>query len=150
MQRAFVEAYADTEDRPDSTDRSTFHAFVGYKGARSRYGVEYATQTRTATAGPDQTVSVASLFGAWDVGEKLSLLARVDRSFDGIPDAGDIPYLGLAADTKFDLGILWLEYRVHRIISVIPNLEYVAYRETDGRPAPDDDLIARLTLYVRF
>ena len=35
-----VEAYADTEDRPDSTDRSTFHAFAGYRGARSRYGVD--------------------------------------------------------------------------------------------------------------
>jgi hypothetical protein len=145
-----VEAYADTEDRPDSTDRRTFHAFAGYKGARSRYGVEYATQRRTATEVPDQTVAVASLFGAWDVGEKLSLLARVDRAFDGIPDAGAIPYLGLAADTKFDLAIFGVEYRVHRMISVIPNLEYVAYRETDGVPAPADDLIARLTLYVRF
>lgn len=145
-----VEAYADTEDRPDSTDRTTFHAFAGYKGTRSRYGVEYATQKRTAREGPDQTVTVASVFGAWEAGEKLSLLARLDRSFDGIPDAGDIPYLGLAADTKFDLAIVGAEYRVHRMISVIPNLEYVAYRETDGRPAPDDDLIARLTLYVRF
>jgi hypothetical protein len=145
-----VEAYADTEDRPDSSDRRTFHAFAGYRGARSRYGVEYATQKRTSTGGPDQTVAVASVYGAWDAGEKLSLLARVDRSFDGIPDAGDIPYLGLAADTRFDLAIVGLEYRVHRAISVLPNLEYVAYRETGGRPAPDDDLIARLTLYVRF
>ena len=95
-------------------------------------------------------MSVASVFGAWDLGEKLSLLARVDRSFDGIPDAGDIPYLGLAEDTEFDLFLVGLDYRVHRMVSVIPNVEYVAYRETDGVPAPDDDLIARLTLYVRF
>jgi hypothetical protein len=37
------ERYAVAEDRPDSTDRTTFHAFAGFKGARSRYGVEYAT-----------------------------------------------------------------------------------------------------------
>jgi hypothetical protein len=51
-----VEAYADTEDRPDSTDRSTFHAFAGYKGTRSRYGVGCATQRRTSGggAGPDR------------------------------------------------------------------------------------------------
>jgi hypothetical protein len=36
------------------------------------------------------------------------------------------------------------------MVSLIPNVEYVAYRETDGRPAPDDDLIARLTLSVQF
>lgn len=145
-----VEAYADTEDRSDSTDRTTFHAFVGFKGTRSRYGVEYATQDRETAGGPDQAVAVASIFGAWDLGEKLSLLARIDRSFDGIPDAGDIPYLGLAADTRFDFFLAGVECRIHRAVSVIPNVEYVAYRETDGRPAPDDDLIARLTLYVRF
>lgn len=78
----------------------------------------------------------------------MSLLARIDRAFDGIPDAGDIPYLGLAEDTEFDLFLVGLDYRIHKMISLIPNVEYVAYRETDGRPAPDDDLIARLTLSV--
>jgi hypothetical protein len=145
-----VELYGDTEDRPDSSDRTTFHAFVGLRGARSRYGVEYATQERQAAGGPDRTVSVASVFGAWDLGEKLGLLARADRSFDGIPDAGDIPYLGLAEDTEFDFFLVGLEYRLHRAVSVVPNMEYVTYRETDGLPAPDDDLIARLTLSVTF
>ena len=145
-----VELYGDTEDRPDSSDRTTFHAFVGLRGARSRYGVEDATQERQAAEGPDRTVSVASVFGAWDLGEKLSLLARVDRSFDGIPDAGDIPYLGLAEDTELDLLLVGLDYRIHRAVSVVPNVEVVTYRETDGVPAPDDDLIARLTLSVTF
>jgi len=145
-----VELYADVEDRPDSTNRTTFHAFAGFKGARSRYGFEYARQNREAEEGPDQTVAVASVFGVWDLAEKLSVLARVDRAFDGIPDAGSIPYLGLAADTEFDLALVGLDYRIHRMVSLIPNVEYVTYRETDGRPAPDDDLIARLTLYVRF
>jgi hypothetical protein len=145
-----VEVYGDTEDRPESTDRTTFHAFVGLSGVRSRYGFEYATQERRAAEGPDRTVSVASVFGAWDLGEKLSLLARVDRSFDGIPDAGEIPYLGLAEDTEFDLFLLGLDYRVHRAVRVVPNVEYVAYRDTRGVPAPGDDLIARLTLSVTF
>jgi hypothetical protein len=145
-----VEVYADAEDRPDSTNRTTFHGFVGFKGTRSRYGVEYATQKREAAEGPDQTVAVGSIFSVWDLGEKLSILARVDRAFDGIPDAGAIPYLGLAADTEFDLALVGLDYRIHKMVSVIPNVEYVAYRETDGRPAPDDDVIARLTLSIQF
>ena len=145
-----VEVYADTEDRPESADRSTFHAFAGFRGARSRYGVEFATQKREAAEDPDRTVSVASFFGVWELGGKVSVLARFDRAFDGIPDAGDIPYLGLAGDTEFDLFLVGLDYRIHRMISVIPNAEYVAYRESGGAPAPDDDLIARLTLTVRF
>jgi len=145
-----VELYADAEYRPDSTDRTTFHGFVGYRGAGSRFAVEYATQKREAAEGPDQTVAVASVFGVWDLGENLSLLARVDRSFDGIPDAGSIPDLGLAEETEFDLALVGLDYRLHKMVSLIPDVEYVAYRETDGRPAPDDDLIARLTLSVWF
>lgn len=116
-------------------------------GSSRDFGVAWKGR---AAEGPDRTVSVASVFGAWDLGEKLSLLARVDRSFDGIPDAGDIPYLGLAEDTELDLLLVGLDYRIHEMVSVIPNVEAVADRKTGGIPAPDDDLIARLTLFVRF
>ena len=62
---------------------------------------------------------------------------------DGLADA-----LSQVADP--DLALLGLDYRIHKMVSLIPNVEYVAYSETDGRPAPDDDLISRLTLYVQF
>lgn len=145
-----VELDGDVEDRPDSTDRAPFHAFAGFRTAGSRSGAELATQERETAHGPDETVSVASVFGAWDLGGKLSLLSRVDRAFDGIPDAGSIPYLGLVADTAFDLVLVGLDFRIRRNVSVVPNVEHVAYRETDGRPAPGDDAIARPTLSVRF
>ena len=149
-QQVIVELYADTEDRPESADRTTYHAFLGFLAARSRYGVEYASQNRQAAEGADQTLAVGSMFGVWDLSEKLSLLARVDRSFDGNPDADEVPYLALAENTEFDLALIGLDCKLQRAISLVPNLEYVAYRETEGTPAPDDDLIARLTLFVRF
>jgi hypothetical protein len=148
--QVIVEFYADVEDRPGSTDRSTYHAFVGFKGAAFHSGVEYASQDRQTDAGPDQTIAVGSVFGVWDFAEKLSLLARIDRSFDGNPEAEQIPYWVLANDTKFDLALVGLDYRIQRVVSLIPNIGYVAYRETDGRPAPDNDLIVRLTLSCQF
>ena len=145
-----IEAYADFEDRPESADRTTYHGFVGFRGARFRSGAEYASQDRQVAGGADQTLAVGSVFGVWDWSAQASLLARVDRAFDGNPEAGQIPYLGLAENTKFDLALVGVEYRLHSAISLIPNVEYVAYRETNGIPPPDDDVIARLTLYVRF
>jgi hypothetical protein len=144
------EIYGDFEDRPDSTDRTTYQGFAGWKGERSRYGLQYAWQDREATTGPGESVSVASLFGIWDVSGKSSLIARYDRSFDGYPDADRIPYLPIANDTEFDLAILGWDYRLRRQISLMPNIEYVLYRATDGVPAPDDDLYGKLTLYYQF
>jgi hypothetical protein len=145
-----AEVYGDFEDRPESADRTTFHGFVGFRGGRFRSGVEYASQDRQVAGGADQTLAVGSVFGVLDWSAKVSLLARFDRSFDGNPDAAQIPYLGLAENTEFDLALLGVDYRIDRSISLIPNVEYVAYRGTGGLPAPADDLIARLTLYVRF
>ena len=144
------EIYGDFEDRPDSTDRTTYQAFAGWKGARSRYGLQYAWQDRDATTGPGESVSVASLFGIWDVSGQSSLIARYDRSFEGYPDADKIPYLPIANGTKFDLAILGWDYRLRRQISLMPNVEYVLYRDTHGVPAPDDDLYGKLTLYYQF
>lgn len=144
------EIYGDFEDRPDSTDRATYQAFAGWKGGRSRYGLQYAWQDRDATTGPGESVSVASLFGIWDVSGQSSLIARFDRSFDGYPDAEKIPYLPIANGTKFDLAILGWDYRLRKQISLMPNVEYVLYRDTHGVPAPDDDLYGKLTLYYQF
>jgi len=145
-----LEIYADAEDRPDSTARTTYHAFVGFKAAKSRYGIEYALQDRQVADAPDEALAVASVFGVWDCAAKLSLLARFDRAFDGNSEASEIPYLVLADNTKLDFALLGLDYKIHPKISLIPNLEYVTYRETDGLPPPDDDLIARLTLFFQF
>jgi hypothetical protein len=148
--RLVVELYADTENRPGSTDRTTYQGFLGWKGEKSRYGLQYASQDRQVTTGPDETLAIGSVFGVWDLSAKASLLARYDRSFDVNPEGDKIPYLVIAKDSEFDLAMFGLDYKIARKISVLPNAEYVMYRETDGRPAPDDDLIAKLTLYFQF
>lgn len=145
-----LELYADSEDRPGSTDWTTYQAFLGWKGERSRYGLQYASQDRQVPPGPDQRLAIGSAFAVWDLSPKMSLLARYDRSFDGNPEADKIPYFVIAKDAEFDLALLGLDYRIASKISLIPNVESVMYRENDGNPAPDDDLIAKVTLYFQF
>ncbi|MGH8035724.1 MAG: hypothetical protein ACREO9_10900, partial [Lysobacterales bacterium] len=142
--------YADYEDRPDHTNRNTYQGFLGLKTERARYGLLYAWQNREQQGAPDAPVSLASIFGAWDVSEKSSLVARYDHNFDGYPDASQIPYLVFANNTEFDFAILGWNYQFNQQISFGPNLEYTAYRETDGIPAPDNDLMIRGTLYYQF
>jgi hypothetical protein len=144
------ELYADTEDRPDSADRTTYQGFLGWKGERCRVGLQYAHQERQLEGGPDEPLAVGSLFGVVDLSSRLTLLLRYDRSFDGNPEAGKIPYFRFADDTEFDLALAGLDWALAKKIRLIPNVEYVSYRETAGRAAPDDDLIARLTLFFSF
>ena len=145
-----AQIYADYEERPGATDRSTLQASVGWTGSRSRYGLQYAVQDREVEEGPDDEVAVASAFGVWRVTKQGALVARYDRSFDGYSDADRIPYLHIAADTPFDLAVLAWEQKLQHKISLIPNLEYVTYRDSGDAKAPDDDLYGRLTLYFPF
>jgi len=145
-----AQAYADYEDRPGETDRATWQLFVGWSGAHSRLGLQYAAQTREVTGAPDDDLSVASAFGRWKLTDAGTLVARYDRSFDGYPDASRIPYFRFADDVPFDLAILGWEHALPGKISLIPNLEYVRYRGDGDRETPDDDLYARLTLYYPF
>jgi hypothetical protein len=148
--RWVFEIYADRDDRPGSTDRTTYQAFAGWRGAKGRFGVQYASQDRQAATGPDATLALGSAIAVWDLSERWSLLARLDRSFDPNPEADRILYLVPAKNTEFDLIVLGLDYRLHKKISLIPNLQWVRYRGTDGSAAPGDDLIGRLTLYFQF
>jgi len=150
MDRLVMQAYADYEDRPGTSDRTTWQAFLGWSGERSRYGLQYASQNRESPDGPDDTIAVASAFGVWKLTSQGTLIARYDRSFDGYPDATGIPYLRIVNQTRFDLAIVGWEQRLASRVSLIPNFEYVRYRSTDGAAAPDDDLYGRLTLFYEF
>jgi len=145
-----AQVYADYEDRPGETDRSTLHAFAGWTGPRSRYGLQYAVQDREVEAAPDEDVAVASAFGVWQLTDQGALVVRYDRNFDGYSDADQIPYLRIAAETPFDLAILAWEQKLKHRISLIPNIEYVTYRENGDAKTPDDDLYGRLTLFFEF
>ena len=107
-------------------------------------------QDREVEDAPDEDVAVASAFGVWQLTDQGALVVRYDRSFDGYSDADQIPYLRIAADTPFDLAILAWEQKLKHRISLIPNIEYVTYRDNGDAKELDDDLYGRVTLYFEF
>ena len=144
------ELYGDFEDRPASTDRTTFGAFAGFKAKKGRFGLQYFTQDRDVAGGATQTLSVGSAFGVVELAPKYNLILRYDRSFDGNPEADKIPYLVLAKNFEFDLALVGVEYKLAKKISLTPNVEFVTYRDTSGVAAPDDDVFGKLTLFFQF
>lgn len=90
------------------------------------------------------------MFGAVDVRDDVSVLARYDRMFDVNPEASKIAYLPMEPDSKSNLLIFGVEYRPLETISVIPNVEYVFFDDPAGPESRDGDWIPRLTFSYRF
>ncbi len=145
-----VEGYGDYEDRTNSGDRQTYHGFAGYKADRLRAGVQYVQQNRN-DVGEDTELRIVSGFVAAAANDKLWLFARVDRNLDPNPDGNAIAYIPFdpTAANTFILG--GVDYRLADMVSLSPNVEVVVYDEPEaGGPAPDTDVIPRLTFSCKF
>ena len=148
--RWFVELYADTENRPGETDRRTYQAFLGHKGERYRCGALYGRQHRETGPGTDLDLDIVSVFGVFELKEKINLLARIDRMFDPNPDGAKIDYIPFDPTARSTLAVVGVDFAVRARFSLIPNIEAVFYDAPGGGPDPDDDLIARFTVFARF
>lgn len=144
------ELYADSDDRPGRSDRTTYHAFLGFKTKAQRYGLQYLQQDRQRPSGGDLRVRVASAYGVWKLTERGSLLARFDRALDPNPEGDRIPYLVLSKNHEFNFFLVGFDWTVSSKIHFIPNVELVRYRAQAGLPTPEDVAIGRLTLFVEF
>ncbi|HEX7155523.1 MAG TPA: hypothetical protein VF618_28925 [Thermoanaerobaculia bacterium] len=136
-----LEVYADREDRPGATDRTLLQAFAGLQNKRFRAGLHYGQQSRDG--GND--IAFASAFGAMTVRPNVSVLGRVDRMFDANPEGEQIPYLPFSATSASTLFIAGVDWKLHRYVSVIPNVEFVTYDDD-----LENDLFARVTLSFVF
>ena len=114
---------------------------------RPVFGLQYSDQVRDNSPG----IELASLFGVVDLSENWSFLGRVDRLFEPSIRGEDIAYLPFDPDAKATLLILGVEARPYKFFSLIPNIEYIHYDDPSGpEPRPEDDLLVRLTLYMKF
>ena len=142
------EFYGDFEDPFSEGDgRRTLQGFLGYRTETARLGLQYSHQDRNDSQG----VELASLFGVVDFSENWSLLGRVDRLFEPSIRGEDIAYLPFDPDATATLLILGVEARPFKFFSLIPNIEYIQYDDPSGpEPKPDNDLLVRLTFYLKF
>lgn len=141
------ELYADTEDR-GAEDRTTLQAVAGYRGTGYRLGAQYAQQQRKRPT-EDSDLDLASVFAVWSVRENLNLIARVDRMFDPNPEGDRIAYLPFDPTGESTLVIAGVDFRLHRNLGVVPNVEWITY-ESGPAGTPGDDLFARVTFYYSF
>ncbi|HEX9985730.1 MAG TPA: porin [Thermoanaerobaculia bacterium] len=135
------EAYGDREDRPGATDRTLLQAFGAVQKKGFRAGVQYMHQIRQG--GP--TIDVGSVFAVKNLRDDLAVLARVDRLFDPLPDGETTPYHPLSNRSEATLFIAGVDWKIHRYVSVIPNLEVVTYDED-----VEIDVVPRLTFSLVF
>ena len=138
--------YADFENRPGPTNRTTFQFFGMYRTEGGRVGLQYAHQDRDA----DPDLDLLSLFGVLDLGEKITLLGRVDRTLDPNPAGDTIAYLPFDPTAEATLIIAGVDFKVHPKVSFIPNVEAVLYDGQGGAPDPDNDLVGRVTFVFQY
>jgi hypothetical protein len=145
-----VEGYADFEDRPENSDRTTFRGMAGYKSDKARAGVEYVQQTRDLTAGGSMDLRLVSGFGTAKVGAKVWIVARVDHALDAGAKAGR-PYIPIDGSTTSTFILGGVEFRSSDAVTFTPNVEIVTYGAPDGGgPTPDTDIVPRITFMVKF
>ena len=142
------ELYGDFEDPWSKGDgRRTLQGFMGYRTESARLGLQYSHQDRD----DNQGIELASLFGVADFSEQWSFLGRVDRLFEPSIRGEDIAYLPFDPDATATLFILGVEARPFEFFSLVPNIEYIRYDDPDGpEHRPEDDLLVRLTFYLKF
>lgn len=142
----FFEAYGDWDDRPGRTDRYTWQAFAAYQRAGYRLGLHFVQQGRQQEGGKTEKLELASGFLVARLGEKLNVLARVDRMFDANPEGAKIPYLPFDPNARSVFVVAGLDYTPHASVHLIPNVEFVGYERTFGY-RPDNDVMVRLTFH---
>lgn len=136
----YFEVYADRENRPGEDDRSIVQAFAAYQRQGMRAGAQFTHQSREP-----HDVDLASVFGVVDIRPNLSLLARVDRLFDPSPEGNAIAYLPFNTTSESTLFIAGADWRLHKNVSLIPNVEVVQYDDD-----VDTTVLPRLTLSITF
>jgi hypothetical protein len=146
-----AEVYGDYEDRAGHTDRVTLRGFLGYKREKLRVGAEYVQQTRDQEDADSYDLGVLSGFAAGQVSDKVWLVGRVDRAMDaGASKPGD-PYFPMTSEVPSTFILAGVELVARDNITFTPNVEVALYDSPDGGgPAPDNDVVGRVTFMFKY
>lgn len=148
----FIEVYADRQNEikgvEDST-RITVQGFAAYETENMRLGAQFAQQTRQGSSNKDKKLRIASVFGVYSLSVKLKFVTRYDKMLDANSQGSKISYMPFDKTAKSNFLLIGIDYKPHKLVSIVPNIEYVFYEKTGGFK-PDSDLIARVTFYYKW
>jgi hypothetical protein len=158
-----LEGFYSFGTRPAGQDRQTAQGVAGFRTDVFRVAVQHVWQQRQSgdPETPDQTLTVWSAFGVWDVRpKKVDLFFRVDHvkgqvgSVEtGLPGAEEIDYWLLSSQSPFTAWIVGGEWYLHPTVRLSPNLELARYShdpDPTGFPGRRQDSIFRLTFSWTF
>ena len=145
-----VEGYVDRWDKPGHTDWRTVQVDLMHATPQSRMGVLFADQQRQNTTGPDTKLQVTSLYADTKAGANARAFFRVDWVNNPVPNADKISYLALSPDAKPTFYMAGVEYKLSEDVKIVPNIEYVTYRDATTSTTPKNNVFFRVTFYYAF
>jgi hypothetical protein len=147
-----LEGYADWQDRPDDRDVSTLEAFAGWQHGRWRASLQYGWQKRreAADGGGDLNLEFLSVFAAVRMTASVTIVGRIDRNFDPIPDGETIDYMPFADTARSLFGFAAVDVTLAETVHLIPNVEWTTYGRGPDGTTPASDFVPRVTLFFSW
>jgi hypothetical protein len=147
-----LEGYADWQNRPDGQDISTLEAFAGWRETKWRASLQYGWQKRrhASDSGLDLDLEFLSAFAAVQMTPALTLVGRLDRSFDPIPEGETIDYMPFSETARAFFGFAALDMTLAKTVHLIPNIEWTTYGRGPDGTTPSSDLVPRVTLFFSW
>lgn len=142
----FVDLYADYEELPGETNRSTVQLFTGYHSEKLRWGIQYSNQFRQE----DPSLELLSGFIVHKVYKEMAVIGRIDRILEPSPNGNNISYIPFDPNAKATFFISGFEIPITTYFRVTPNVLFTRYDKTDGIPTPNNDLQFRCTVFLNL
>jgi hypothetical protein len=145
-----LQIYGDYTGKAGDTDWITLQGFAGFVSDKFRAGAQYTSQTRNMSSADDLILRIGSVFLVANISDQVSLLGRVDRQFDPNPGGEKIDYIPFDKNSKSTLFIGGVDWHPINYVSIIPNIEFVKYDESDAGVTPQSDVLVKLTFNWQF
>jgi hypothetical protein len=132
-------------------DYMLLQGFAAIMNGWGNVGLNYAYKNQMPNEGENKHTSVISAFGTLKLSDKINLVLRYDHFMDpNLSSVGD--YLPIACDiAPARLGIIALDYKVHKNVKITPNVKFVFYGDPiAGQEKPGSDFYINLTGYIGF
>ena len=141
-----LDFYVDRQSQPGPTDVTSGQVYVSRITEAWRWGLQYSHADRET----NPPLKLASAWAVKPVGERTSLVGRIDRVFEPSPRGNNIAYIPFDPSAPATLYLLAYEYQATPDFTLTPNVVVVNYDRNDEGVRPTTDVYLRLTAYFTF
>ncbi len=134
-----------------SKDITYLAGFVGLKGVWGKFGAGYYYRNESDEIGDSKNTGILSVHGTAKLKKGMEFFARYDHFLkEGLKDPGGYVPVSTKGQIPRFL-ITGLIFKVHKQVTLSPNIKYVFYGTPDSNPKPDgNDFCFNLTAKVSF